>query len=73
MTGELMMKTLDRIRKDYRVEHLDLDDPCGPIVTLKKGWTFDPCLDNRVKGEDTATALLATIRCAMPYTGPFTD
>jgi hypothetical protein len=68
-----MSNVLDKIRNDYRVEHLDLDDPCGPIVTLKKGWTFDACLDNRVAGEDTATALMQTIRCAVPYTGPFTD
>jgi hypothetical protein len=68
-----MNKTLQKIKSHYRVEHLDLDDPCGPIVTLKKGWTFDPLQDNRVAGEDTASALLATIRSAIPYTGPFTD
>ncbi len=68
------MKTLDRIRKDPRVEHLDLEDPCGPILTLRKGWSFDPFLDNRVIGEDTATALLVTLRRqAKPFTGPFEE
>ena len=43
-------KTLDRIRQDKRVEYVDMDDPCGPIVTLKRGWTFDPMCDNRVLG-----------------------
>jgi hypothetical protein len=66
------MKTLDRIRNDNRVEHLDLDDPCGPIVTLRQGWSFDPLCDNRVAGEDTAGELLRTIRRALRYYGPYT-
>jgi hypothetical protein len=68
------MKTLDRIRKNHRVEHLDLDDPCGPIVTLKQGWSFDPSCDNRVRGEDTASKLLASLRHqAKPYAGPYDE
>ncbi len=67
------MSTLDQIRNHPRVEHLDLDDPCGPIVTLKKGWSFDPFCDNRVTGEDTASALLRTIRRARPFGGPYDD
>ncbi len=67
------MRTIDRIRKHPRVEHLDLDDPCGPIVTLKKGWSFDPFQDNRVRGEDTASELLRAIRQAQPFVGTFTE
>ncbi len=60
------------IRKHPRVQHLDLDDPCGPIVTLRKGWSFDPMCDNRVLGEDTATQLLKSIRTlAKPFAGPY--
>ena len=68
-----MSKTLDKIKNDPRVDHLDLDDPCGPIVTLKQGWTFDALCDNRVAGEDTASALLKTLRSTQPYPGPYTD
>jgi hypothetical protein len=67
------MKTLDKIRNDRRVEYLDLDDPCGPIVTLRKGWTFDALCDNRVKGEDTASELLKTLRTAQPFSGPYDE
>jgi hypothetical protein len=64
------MSILERIRNHPRVEHLDLDDPCGPIVTLKAGWSFDPRCDNRVLGEDTAAKLLHCIRHqAKPYFG----
>lgn len=69
-----MSKTLDRIRKDPRVQHVDTDDPCGPIVTLKRGYSFDPMCDNRVLGEDTASALLQSIRDrAQPFTGPYEE
>lgn len=67
------MSTLDRIRKDSRVDFVDTDDPCGPIVTLKKGWSFDALCDNRVAGEDTATALLKTVRRAVKYPGPYDE
>ncbi len=65
------MRTIDKIRKNPRVERLDMDDPCGPIVTLRQGWTFDALADNRVAGADTMTELLATIRSAKPFEGPY--
>jgi hypothetical protein len=68
-----MNKTLERIKKDRRVEHLDMDDPCGPIVTLKRGWSFDQLTDNRVLGEDSASALLKSLKRAQPFCGPFDD
>ena len=69
-----MSKTLDRIRKDPRVEYIDTDDPCGPIVTLKRGYSFDPMCDNRVLGEDTASALLQSVRDrAKPFAGPYEE
>jgi hypothetical protein len=67
------MKTLSKIRNDPRVEHLDLDDPCGQIVTLRKGWSFDPNQDNRVLGEDAASELLKSLRRAKPFAGPYDD
>jgi len=67
------MKTLDKIRNDPRVEHLDLDDPYGPIVTLRQGWSFDPQCDNRVLGEDSASALLVSLKRAKPFAGPFNN
>lgn len=68
------MTTLDRIRRDRRVEHVDTDDPHGPIVTLKRGWSFDPRRDNRVRGENTAAALLRSLRhLARPYAGPYEE
>lgn len=66
------MKTLDRIRQDSRVERVDLGDD-GPILTLKKGYSFDPKSDNRVRGEDTLTALRTTLTLAKPYAGPYDE
>lgn len=66
-------RAIDKLRADPRVEYLDFDDPCGPIVTLKRGWSFDPLADNRVLGEDTARALLAAMKLAKPYAGPFDE
>lgn len=66
------MKTIDRLRNDPRVEHVDFDDD-GLILTLRKGWSFDALIDNRVIGEDTASALLSSLRRAKPYAGPYTD
>jgi len=65
---------LSRIRSDPKVERVDTDDPCGPIVTLKKGWSFDSLQDNRVLGEDTPARLLHSVRhMAKPYAGPYDD
>lgn len=64
---------LARIRADSRVERVDTDDPCGPIVTLKRGYSFDPTCDNRVLGEDTSSALLASLKRALPFAGPYEE
>lgn len=66
------MKTLDKIRRDPRVEFVDVDDD-GIIITVKQGWSFDPLDDNRVTGGDTATEALAALRSVRPYAGPYTD
>ena len=66
------MTTLDRIRRDPRVELVDIDDPCGPIVTLKRGYSFDSTCDNRVLGENSASALLKSVQWrAKPFAGPY--
>lgn len=66
-----MSKTLKRIRRDARVKRVDTDDECGPIITLKRGYSFDAGCDNRVLGEDTATSLLQSLRRAAPFAGPY--
>lgn len=69
-----MATTLDRIKADRRVEFVDDERSCGNglLVTLKPGWTFDAMCDNRVAGEDTVSALFATVRRAQPYSGELT-
>lgn len=66
------MKTLDRIKKDPRVKIVDVEDD-GIIVTLFRGWSFDPLQDNRVIGGDTPTEVLSSLQNARPFAGPFTD
>lgn len=70
-----MTTTLNRIRADKRVEHLDderaIDNSI--IVTLRQGWSFSQREDNRVSGADTATALRTLLSTAAPFAGPYTD
>lgn len=70
-----MTSTLDRLRNDRRVEHVDDERSCGNgiIITMKAGWTFDPCCDNRVAGADTVTEARELLRSAKPYSGELTD
>lgn len=67
--------SLAQLRKHPRVEIVDDERQIGNgvIVTLKKGWTFDPAFDNRVRGEDTIKEMLASVRSAAPFEGPFDD
>ena len=44
----------------------------GIIITLRKGWTFDPLQDNRVAGADTVTEAQALLSRARTFDGPFT-
>lgn len=67
--------SLAQLRKHPRVEIVDDERQIGNgvIVTLKKGWTFDPAFDNRVRGEDTIKEMLDSVRRAAPFEGPFDD
>lgn len=67
--------SLEKLRKHPRVEIVDDERGIGNgvIVTLKKGWTFDPAFDNRVRGEDTIKEMLESVRMASPFSGPFDD
>lgn len=67
-------KTLDAIRADARVEHLDDERAMGNnvILTLRQGWTFTAGEDNRVDGADTPTDALRLLRSAKPFAGPYT-
>lgn len=69
------MSDLDRLKKHRRVEIVSDERRIGNgvIVTLKRGWSFDPLADNRVAGEDTPSVALASVRRASVYTGPFDD
>ncbi len=57
-----------------RVEYLDDERKLGNgfIVTLKKGWSFDPLQDNRVAGADDMRGVRALAASAKPFGGPYT-
>lgn len=67
------MCSLTALKKHPRVEIVDDERAIGNgiIVTLKKGFTFDERQDNRVAGEDTVREVLALVKSAQPFTGPF--
>jgi hypothetical protein len=68
-----MADPLTRLRKHSRVEHVDDERAIGNgvIVTLRQGWTFEPGVDNRVRGEDTALGALLTVKLSWPFAGPY--
>lgn len=68
------MTTLERLRRHSRVELVDDErrEGNGVIVTLRKGWSFDPKQDNRVAGEDTPYKAMQLVRSARDFHGPFT-
>lgn len=67
--------SLSQLRKHSKVEIVDDEREIGNgvIVTLKKGWTFDPAFDNRVRGEDTVKEMLESVRRATEFSGPYDD
>lgn len=68
-------RMLERIKKDCRVEIVD-DERChgnGVLITLRRGWTFDPLQDNRVAGEDTVSEAARLLTRAKPFAGPYID
>lgn len=66
-----MASTLQRLRAHKKVEHVDVEPGNGVIVTLKRGWSWDAGMDNRVRGEDTASEMLRGMRLAAAYAGPY--
>lgn len=66
---------LDRLRRNPRVEIVDdeRDIGNGVIVTLRKGWSFDPLQDNRIAGQDTPRKALDMVRSALAFAGPYTE
>ena len=70
-----MPDIVQKIRNHKRVEELSDERAIGNgvIVTLKKGWSFDPSQDNRIRGEDTYTQILKEIRGAYRFEGPYDD
>jgi hypothetical protein len=70
-----MANAIDTLNKHRRIETVDDERMIGNgvIVTLKKGWSFDPLSDNRVAGEDTPTKILTRVRHAHSFSGPFDD
>lgn len=65
--------SLKRLSGNPKVEHVADERAIGNgvIVTLKQGWTFSPGEDNRVRGEDTVSAMTAAMRDVRAYAGPF--
>lgn len=60
-----MATVMDTLRKHPRVEIVDDERSIGNgvIVTLRAGWSFDPIdPENRVRGEDTASEMLSSVR-----------
>lgn len=70
-----MNATEKALRNHARVETVDDERSMGNgvIVTLKQGWSFDPALDNRVRGEDSFSQALAEVRGAHSFAGPYDD
>lgn len=66
---------IDRVRAHPKVEIVDDERAVGNgvIVTLKRGWTWDQLVDNRVSGEDTPTQMLEKLKWAHQFSGPYTD
>jgi hypothetical protein len=67
------MASIERLKRQSKVERVDDERAIGNgiIVTLRKGWTFDPSCDNRVAGDDSVHAAVALVRRAARYEGPF--
>jgi len=66
---------IEQLRKHSRVAAVD-DQRAkgnGVIVTLYKGWTFDPAQDKRVAAADTFREAWAMVRDAHPFAGPWQD
>ena len=68
-----MNATEKALRNHTRVELVDDEREIGNgvIVTLKRGWSFDPGQDNRVRGEDSFSRALAEVRGAHEFAGPY--
>jgi hypothetical protein len=67
MRTATMANVMDTLRRHPRVEIADDERGIGNgvIVTLREGWTFDPVdPENRVRGEDTASEMLKSVRAA---------
>jgi hypothetical protein len=64
---------IEQLRKHSRVEIVDDERELGNgvIVTLRKGWTFDPAQDKRVAAADTCREAWAMVRHAHPFAGPW--
>lgn len=73
--GRVPTKAESLLRNHRRVEFVDDERSGGNgiIVTLKRGFSFDPAQDNRVAGADTFTEALELVRGALPFAGPYTD
>jgi len=66
---------IEQLRKHSRVQTADDERAMGNgiIVSLRKGWTFEPTRDNRVAAADTYREAWAMVRHAHPFVGPWRD
>lgn len=69
------MASIMQLRRMPKVEEVSDERGIGNgiIVTLKKGWTFDPAFDNRVLGEDSVHEITARVKQAPRFDGPYDD
>lgn len=69
------MASVQQVRRMRKVEIVDdeRDIGNGLIVTLRKGFSFDPFCDNRVAGADNATEAVHLVNSARTYHGPYDE
>jgi hypothetical protein len=66
---------IKQLRKHSRVEIVDDERELGNgiIVTLRKGWTFDPAQDKRGAAAATFREAWEMVRQAHPFAGPWQE
>jgi len=69
------MASIKQLQRSRKVEFFDHDfSGEGYEIILKRGYSFDPHFDNRVRIEDTVKeAADAVRRLAKPFAGPYDD
>ena len=69
------MASIKQLQRNSKVEFFDRDfSGEGYEIILKRGYSFDPLFDNRVRVEDTVKEAADAVRWfAKPFDGPYDD